>query len=87
MGPAVGQRAELIKDDRQHPLHIPADIGVREAKGVKSKRLMPLIARLIPQSVVGVAIDLNDQSFLRAEEIHDAVADDVLSAEFAAAEL
>ena len=84
MGPAVGQVTKLLKESLNHPLYILSNIGIRKSKRRITTHSIDLIPNRVLFRIMRVAIDLDDQCFLRTEEIDDAVSDDVLSAELIA---
>ena len=87
MGPAVGKNFQFRKQALQHAFNVPPDLAVREAdRGVTTVSVQAIADRVF-FGVMRVAIDLDDERPLRAEEIDDTIADDVLAAELVAAEL
>jgi hypothetical protein len=73
----------MLKD----AVNVPADICVGIAHRRESPMFVQRISRSVTAEVVSVAVHLHDESLLRAKEVYDAVADDVLSPELVTTEL
>ena len=87
MGPTVGKAAEFDQQTLKHTFNIRANLRVCETKCLVSTVLVDSIADGIVDRIVGIAVHFDNQSFLGTEEIDNAVADDVLSAELIAVKL
>ena len=87
MGPTIRKRLEFFKKSRQHAVNVLANVGVCEPDGRVPAKLVHSIAGTITISVVSVPIHFHDQRLLRAEEVDDAIPDDVLPAELEATKL
>jgi hypothetical protein len=71
----------------KHAVEVFANVRVREAQSSVPSELVHFVATLVSRSFVRVAVDLNDQPFLRAEEVDHAISDDVLTSKFEAPQL
>ncbi len=87
MGPAVGQGCECGEQMPEDPLDVPPHIRICESNGGIAQMLMALISKRIPLRIVRIAIHFNDQALLGAEEVNDAMIDDMLPAEFVTTKL
>ena len=87
MGPTVGKAVQAREKLFKHSIDVLADIAVRKPHRHVAAVLVHEISSPILGGDVGVSIDFHDQRFLRAEEIDDAVTDDMLAAKLVAAEL
>ena len=81
VAPAIRKRAHTIDQRRKDAFDVLADLSIGEAQLREAKRRMAPVAGGIARWVMGVAVDLNDQAFRRAEEINNGIVDDVLTAE------
>ena len=70
-------------DTLEHVVELALDLRVGESQHSVSLLVEPPSALLIvlPLIVMVIAIDLDDESFLQAHEIHDGVPQNVLPAE------
>jgi hypothetical protein len=87
VGPAVGKRTELCQDDGHNSVHILAYFSIGKADGLISEVPIDGISPSVSVNVMRVAVDFDDKSLLRTEEVGDAIADDMLSPEFEATKL
>jgi hypothetical protein len=77
----------LFEDAIEDSVHVLTDFRIREANG----RIPPMRIRIVSKSiltrVMRVSSDFDYEAFLRAEEVGNGVADDVLATELEPAEL
>ena len=87
VGPAVGKCIKRCEQSLKNAFDVPTYFAVREAKRCVAAVRGDLIAHRISRGVMGVAVNLDDQCFLRTKEVDDVVADHVLTSEFVASKL
>ena len=87
MGPTIGQRFHLDEQVLKNAVDISSDFFIRESNVRVATVLVQPISRRIALCIMCLYVDFDDQCLLRAKEIRDVVADDVLAAELVTTKL
>jgi hypothetical protein len=69
----------------QYAFYVLPDLFIAVTNRRVSAQIVDLVANSILQAIMGLTIDLHDETLLRAEEIHDEIADHVLPTELVSA--
>jgi len=87
VGPTVGERRKPIQQMRKNAFDVLPHICVRVTDRDEPAMFVQCVSRGVTIRVVSIAVDFHDEALLRAEEVDDAIADDVLTPELIAAQL
>ena len=87
MGPPIRQSPQFGEKACKDAIKVFADFLIREPDSRVAAQAIRPITHIIALWIMRIAVHLHNQSFLRTEEIDDAIADDVLATKLIAAKL